>query len=208
VSKCRVIVVPEFVVRCRKTNTNPDQFLEGIGSGAHAEYLPHIMVNALFLSKAHRPDVKLSLVFEETRDYSRRLVLDGEVLGTVGGHDEKSLLLFLAAALREALGMAKETSVVASNGVIVETISFEHLVKREASQRAVYVLDKKGEDLRHIDLPLDGTFVLTDHIPMPKKTFKSMLRQGVKKISLGPRMLHASQCITLINNEYDRRFYR
>jgi tRNA (pseudouridine54-N1)-methyltransferase len=104
--------------------------------------------------------------------------------------------------------MAKETSVVASNGVIVETISFEHLVKREASQRAVYVLDKKGEDLRHIDLPLDGTFVLTDHIPMPKKTFKSMLRQGVKKISLGPRMLHASQCITLINNEYDRRFYR
>ena len=86
--------MPEFVVRCRKTNTDPDQFLEGIGLGAHAEYLPHIMVNALFLSKAHRPDVKLSLAFEETRDYSRRLVLDGEVLGTVGGHDEKSLLLF------------------------------------------------------------------------------------------------------------------
>ena len=70
------------------------------------------------------------------------------------------------------------------------------------------MLATKGEYLRHIDLPLDGTFVLTDHIPMPKKTFKSMLRQGVKKISLGPRMLHASQCITLINNEYDRRFYR
>ncbi len=198
----------EFVVRCRKTSTDPDRFLKGIGLGAHTEYLPHIMVNALFLSKAHRADVKLSLVFEETRDYSRRLVLDGEVLGTIGGHDEKSLLLFVAAALREATGMAKESSMVASNGVIAETISFEHLVKREAAQGSVYVLDKKGEDLRYIDLPLDATFVLSDHIPMPKKTFKSMLRQGVNKISLGPRMLHASQCITLINNEYDRRFYR
>ncbi len=200
--------MPEFVVRCRKTNTDPDKFLAGIGTGAHAEYLPHIIVSALFLSKNHRADVKLSLVFEETRDYSRRLVLDGSVLGTVGGHDESSLLTFLATALREASGLAKETSMQASNGILVETVSFEHLVKREAEEHCAFVLDKKGEDLRDVELPIDGTFVLTDHIPMPKKTFKSMLRQGVKKISLGPQMLHASQCITLINNEYDRRFYR
>ena len=200
--------MPEFVVRCRKTSTDPDRFLEGIGAESHAEYLPHIVINALFLSKAHRSDVKLSLVFEETKDYSRRLILEGESLGTVGGHDEHTLLAFLANALREAKELRKEASLKTTSGVTVETISFEHLVKNEAGQHPVYVLDKKGEDIRTIDLAIDAVFVLTDHIPMPKNTFKSMLRQGVKKISLGPSMLHASQCITLINNEYDRLYYR
>jgi tRNA (pseudouridine54-N1)-methyltransferase len=200
--------VPEFVVRCRKTSTDPDKLLGGIGTGAHVEYLPHMIVSALFLSKAHRPNVKLSLIFEETSDYSRRLVLEGGTLGTVGGHDEKSLLMFLANALKEAGSLPKETSVTTASGVLIETISFEHFVKREAERSPVYVLDKKGPDIRELELAPDAIFVLTDHIPMPKKTFKSMLRQGVKKISLGPQMLHASQCMTLINNEYDRYYYR
>jgi tRNA (pseudouridine54-N1)-methyltransferase len=200
--------VPEFVVRCRKTSTDPDKLLNGIGTGAHAEYLPHMIVSALFLSKAHRPDVKLSLIFEETSDYSRRLVLEGSALGTIGGHDEKSLLVFLANALKEAGSLPKETSVTTASGVVIETISFEHFVKREAERSPIYVLDKKGPDIRELELSPDAVFVLTDHIPMPKKTFKSMLRQGVKKISLGPQMLHASQCMTLINNEYDRYYRR
>ena len=199
--------MPEFVVRCRKTSTDPDKLLDWIGAGAHAEYLPHMIVSALFLSKAHRPDVKLSLIFEETKDYSRRLVLDGRSLGSIGGHDEKSLLQFLANSLKEAGSLHKETSVTTAAGVIIETISFEHLVKREVERSQVYVLDKKGPDIRELELSPDAIFVMTDHIPMPKKTFKSMLRQGVKQISLGPQMLHASQCMTLINNEYDRYYY-
>jgi len=200
--------VPEFVVRCRKTSTDASKLVVSQGAGAHAEYLPHIIMGALFLSKSHRADVKLSLVFEETTDFSRRLVLEGSALGNIGGHDEGSLLSFLASALKEAKNLAKESTTTTSSGIVVETISFEHLVKRAAAAHPVYVLDKKGADIRDIELPLDAVFLLTDHIPMPKKTFKSMLRQGVNKISLGPRMLHASQCITLINNEYDRRYFR
>ncbi|MEK6193153.1 MAG: tRNA (pseudouridine(54)-N(1))-methyltransferase TrmY, partial [Deltaproteobacteria bacterium] len=42
-----------------------------------------------------------------------------------------------------------------------------------------------------------------DHIPMPKKSFNSLKRLGAQKISLGPKMLFASQCIVLINNQLD-----
>jgi tRNA (pseudouridine54-N1)-methyltransferase len=47
-------------------------------------------------------------------------------------------------------------------------------------------------------------FLLTDHLPMPKKTFHSLGRLGAEKISLGPVMLFASQCVVLIHNELDR----
>ena len=47
-------------------------------------------------------------------------------------------------------------------------------------------------------------FLLTDHIPMPKKTFNSLERLGTKKISLGPKMLFASQCVVLIHHALDQ----
>ena len=78
-------------------------------------------------------------------------------------------------------------------------LNFRHLYSEE-------LLDPKGDDIRTVDIPVDAVFLLTDHIPMPKKNFKAMVLQGVKKISLGPVMLHASQCISIIQNELDRRY--
>lgn len=48
-------------------------------------------------------------------------------------------------------------------------------------------------------------FLLTDHIPMPKKTFHSPAHLGAKKIVLGSRMPFASQCVVLIHYELDQR---
>ena len=84
-------------------------------------------------------------------------------------------------------------------------MSFEHLVKSRAEEQLVYVLDTSGQDIRSEQLPEDVVFVMTDHTPMPKNTYKSMARQGVRKLSLGPIMLHAAQCVTIIHNELDRQ---
>ena len=48
-------------------------------------------------------------------------------------------------------------------------------------------------------------FLLTDHIPMPKNTFHTLDRLGAKKISLGSKMLFASQCVVLVHHELDQR---
>jgi tRNA (pseudouridine54-N1)-methyltransferase len=194
----------EFIVRARKAPIDPDRFMAAVGTGAHVEYLAHMVVNALFISKGHRDDTLLTLVLEDSPDFSRAISISGDSLGNLQGMNEDAILKVCSESLRAGIGLAKEATVTSENGLQVTAISFEHLVKTRVIDRQVYMLDRKGEDIRETDLAEDAVFLLTDHIPMPKKTFKSLARQGVKKLSLGPVMLHASQCISVIHNEMDR----
>jgi len=108
-------------------------------------------------------------------------------------------------ALRAAASLEKNESVRDGRGIKVTAMSFEQLVKSRAEEQVVYVLDTSGQDIRSEQFPEDVVFVMTDHTPMPKNTYKSMARQGVRKLSLGPLMLHAAQCVTIIHNELDRQ---
>ncbi|MEO2177557.1 MAG: tRNA (pseudouridine(54)-N(1))-methyltransferase TrmY, partial [bacterium] len=121
-------------------------------------------------------------------------------------HTEAGMLKVIVESLAGTANLSKEASVSLDNGIEVQAISFEHLVKLRLEAHPVYLLDKKGEDIRSVPLADDAIFLLTDHIPMPRKTFKSLRRQGVNNLSLGPIMLHTSQCVVLIQNEYDRQF--
>jgi len=194
----------EFIVRARKVPVDADRFLASVGSVAHVEYLAHIIINALFISKGHREDTSLTLVLEDSADFSRALTMQGNSLGSLSGMNEGALLNTCATALRAGKSLQKEASVICDDGIIVKAISFEHLVKEKALQQEVYILDRKGDDIRETGVFGSPVFLLTDHIPMPKKTFNSLTRQGVMKLSLGPTMLHASQCISVIHNELDR----
>ncbi|MFP6806491.1 MAG: hypothetical protein VB957_04825 [Pseudomonadales bacterium] len=194
----------EFIIRARKAPVDADLFMASVGQGAHVEYLAQIFLNALFVSKGHRHDTTLTLVLEHSSDYSRAITIAGNNIGSLAGQTEHGLLQVIESALRAGKGLSKEETVVCDNGVAVTAISFERLVSSRAEENSVYMLDRKGTDIRD-SMPMeDPVFLLTDHIPMPKKTFKSLARQGVGKISLGPVMLHASQCISVIHNELDR----
>lgn len=195
----------EFIIRARKAPVDAGKFLASVGKGAHVEYLAQMIVNALFISKGHREDTVLTLVMEDSPDFSRAITIAGNSLGSLQGMAEDALLQTCAAALRAAKGLGKEQSIICDNGIKVRTISFERLVKEKAENLTVYMLDRKGGDIRQTVVAQEPVFLLTDHIPMPKKTFKSLARQGVEKLSLGPVMLHASQCISVIHNELDRR---
>lgn len=194
----------EYIIRARKAPTDPQKFLAAIGTGAHVEYLAQIVVNTLFVSKGHRRDTTLTLVLEDAKDYSKAIFLNGADLGSIIDMSESGILSLLSACLKSAIGLGKEEILGLDNGIEVQAISFEHLVKKRLETQPVFLLDKKSEDIRCCQLPHDAVFLLTDHIPMPRKTFKSLRRQGVQNISLGPVMLHASQCVVLIQNEYDR----
>ena len=51
----------------------------------------------------------------------------------------------------------------------------------------------------------DPLFLLTDHIPMPRNFKKSLLKSGISTVSVGPTVLHSSQCIAVVLNELDRK---
>jgi len=189
----------EFVVRCRKTPVDPKQFLDGIDQDAHVEFIPGMIINALFIANGHRQDVSLHLVLEKTQDYSRVLTFDGEHLGNLGGFTEAALLASCASALSEGRGLGKEEGLTAGNGITVTAKSFERLMDELMQDSSAYLLDPKGEALSTIAPIESGVFVLTDQLAMPKNAQKGLVRKGCKLISLGKRVLFASQCISLIH---------
>ena len=68
----------------------------------------------------------------------------------------------------------------------------------------IFFLDKKGGDIRKSKIPKNCVFVLGDHEGLPKKESKR-LRKTAKLISVGPKTYFASQVVTIVNNELDRR---
>ncbi|HFQ5047338.1 TPA: tRNA (pseudouridine(54)-N(1))-methyltransferase TrmY [Vibrio vulnificus] len=192
-----------FVLRARAAPTNSRALLEGVGNEAHTEILAHTLMNTMFVAQSHRQDVVVHLVLESTKDFSRTITIHSNEVSNVGGFHEANLLNIVVRALDASTGMGKEELRNVEPGVTVRTISFERLAQQLAEDHQLYMLEKKGEFVRDIKFAANPCFLLTDHIPMPKKTFNSLKRLGTQNISLGPKMLFASQCVTLIQNELD-----
>lgn len=179
--------------------------MAAVGTGAHVEYLAQIVINCLFVSRGHRADTRLVLVMGQGGPYAKALALDGGALGDMAGLTETGILETLADALHEGRQLEKDGTVTTASGIAVSAISFEGLVRRRIEQGDVLLLDKKGDDLRAVQIADDVVCVLTDHVPLPRNVRKSLIRMGARPVSLGPVMLHASQCVVVVQNELDRR---
>ncbi|RKF20332.1 tRNA (pseudouridine(54)-N(1))-methyltransferase TrmY [Alginatibacterium sediminis] len=194
-----------FVLRARAASTDSQQLLAAIGQSAHAEILAHTIMNCVFVAQSHREDVVVYLVLESTADYSRTICINANEVRDFSGFHEMALLKKVANALDVSKGMGKEQQRQVEQGISVRTLSFEKLVQELAQDYQLYMMDKKGTNIREQDFDENPCFLLTDHIPMPKKSFNSLKRLGTQNISLGPKMLFASQCVVLIHNELDYR---
>ena len=176
-----------------------------VGQQAHTEILAHTLMNAIFVAQSHRADVTVYLVLERTEDFSRTIRFDTNAMHEIGGFDERALLGKVAKALDVSRGMGKEETRPVESGVTVRTIAFERLVQELAVDHQLFVMDPKGASIREHVFHGNPCFLLTDHIPMPKNTFHTLERLGTKKITLGKKMLFASQCVVLIHHELDQR---
>ena len=194
-----------FVLRARAAPTDSARLLASVGTNAHAEILAHTLMNAIFVAQSHRPDVTVYLVLESTPDFSRTIRFDANAMHDIGGFDERALLGKVARALDASRGMGKDETRPVEPGVTVRTVSFERLVKELAADHQLFVMDRKGTPIREQAFQDNPCFLLTDHIPMPAKTFHTLDRLGATRITLGPTMLFASQCVVLIHHELDQR---
>ena len=194
-----------FVLRARAAPTDSQKLLASVGTDAHAEILAHTLMNAIFVAQSHRPDVVVYLVLESTQDFSRTLRFEVNAMHEIGGFDERALLGKVAKALEVSRGMGKEEIRPVESGVTVQTLSFERLVQVLAEDHQLFLMDRKGTPIREQAFAGNPCFLLTDHIPMPKKTIPGLERLGTKKITLGSKMLFASQCVVLIHYELDQR---
>ncbi len=194
-----------FVLRARAAATDSQKLLASIGKEAHPEILAHTLMNAIFVAQSHRADVTVYMVLESTQDFSRTIRFEANAMHDIGGFDERALLAKVAKALDASTGMGKEETRPVESGVTVRTVSFERLVQELAVDHQLFVMDRKGTSIREQVFGGNPCFLLTDHIPMPKNTFHTLERLGTKKLTLGSKMLFASQCVVLIHHELDQR---
>ena len=194
-----------FVLRARAAPTDSQKLLAAVGKEAHPEILAHALMNAIFVAQSHRADVVVHLVLESTADFSRTIRFDANAMHDIGGFDERALLGKIAKALDASKGMGKDETRPVESGVSVRTVAFERLVQELADDHQLFVMDPKGTPIREQVFEGNPCFLLTDHIPMPKNTFHTLERLGAKRITLGAKMLFASQCVVLIHHELDQR---
>ena len=131
--------------------------------------------------------------------------LESDRLGSLDGLDERSVWQVLQRALDAGRRLALGKEVEAEPGLFATKMSFEQLVRQRCAAGPVHYLRPGGADIRQLPLSPPVCFLFTDHLAMPKKTDKFLERLGALPVSVGPRMLFASQCIALVHNELDRR---
>ena len=193
-----------FILRARKGSVDPDKLKSSIGSDNHAEVIAHVVMNAFFISNDFRRDVELYIVLDSTDDFPRTVKLSSNDGLSISGFHEMAILSVITHALTQSRDIKKDEIQNIARGVSVFGYGFEKLVSSMIDSRSIYLLDRKGDDIRGSVIEDNPVFVLSDHIPMPKNIIKSFTRRGMKSVSLGKKMLFASQCVVLINDQLDR----
>jgi len=195
----------EFILRARKGPTTPDFSLDDLSRAGRMEIVAHCLANALFYSKNIRPNTAVHIVLDGPSDPPKTVRFESDTLAFLGGFDERTLCRAIQGALRAGRGLSLGQEVQVADGLFASKRGFEPLVRDKAADTSLYSLQRKGTDIRTIDFPARTTFVFTDHLSMPKKTDKYLHRLGAQPISVGPKILFASQCIVLAHNELDRQ---
>lgn len=195
----------DFILRARKGPSSPDFPLDDLRRAGHMEIVAHCIANALFYSLNMRTGVRVHIVFDGPAAPPKTVRIESDGLGSLGGFDERALAMVIQAALKAGLHLALEEEVQAQEGVYIAKRSFESLVRGFSERGAFYTLQKRGADIRSLEFPEDAAFVFSDHLSMPKKADRFLIRLGAQPLSVGPKMLFASQCITLVHNELDRQ---
>ncbi len=159
----------------------------------------HSFIQAIYLSNDYRQDVKFHFVFYGMPDPPKHIEIQvTEELG-ISKKDVGNLIKKILYKYKEG----KKTEVLP--GCFVEKRPLLKVIEDlEKGGAEVFILDKKGENLRKAKIPEEVVFVIGDHEGLPSKELKRLKKKSTA-ISVGPKMYFASQVVSIINNELDLR---
>lgn len=199
-----------FIYISKNARTSGNFDLNNLMKAGRMDIACQVIIMAFFVSHHTRENVKLHLVFEGGPDPTKHLEMcPGK---NFMGDDEHRIDISkkdVAGLIKKMLYKYKkgEKREVAP-GYFIEKKNFIKIVEEFIDQgKEIYIMDKKGEDIRDVkDKKLDNAvFILGDQEGIPKNYLKLLKKMEVKKISVGNQMYFASQTLTIIQNELDRR---
>lgn len=160
----------------------------------------HFIINAFFVSHATRK-AKLHLVFYGKPDPPKHIELS---------ITEKNKEFFskkdVSGLIRKMLyNYKKGRKVEVFDSCFIEKKTFSELVEELRREgKAIYLLDRRGENIRKVKLEKNSVFIFGDQEGIPKREIKK-IRKIAKKISLGEVTYLASQALTILQHELDLR---
>lgn len=161
----------------------------------------HVIISSFFLSHNTREDVKLHLVFYGMPTPPRHIEISLEKGLDISKKDIAGLIKKILYKYKEG----QKTEVFP--GVFIEKKSFLNLIEElQEKGKEIFILDKKGEDIREVKTKEmeKAVFVLGDQDGLPEKELRR-LKKSCKLVSIGNKIYFASQVVSILNNELDRR---
>lgn len=197
----------EFVYYSKTGVTAGNMIKDNLMKAGRIDIACQFIIQSLFISRAMRDDTKVHLILNGPPDYPKHLELfPGKTLGGIEKDIDISKKDVAGLIKRMLYKYKKGLKVEVGNGYSVEKKSFVKLMEEfDKEGKEIYVLDKRGEDIRDVEFGDDVVFVVGDHDGIPKSEMKWAKHVPMKKIKVSPKMLFASQVVTLVHNELDRR---
>ncbi|MEK6897655.1 MAG: tRNA (pseudouridine(54)-N(1))-methyltransferase TrmY, partial [Nanoarchaeota archaeon] len=159
----------------------------------------HVVINTFFLSHSLRDDTVLHLVFYGAPDPPKHIEIQVNQETGLSKKDVAGLIKKILYKYKPG----KKTEVVP--GCFIEKKSFLDVVEEISKEgKEIFILDKKGKNIRETKIGENSAFILGDQNGLPKKELKR-LKKTSKVISVGPKVYFASQVVSILNNEMDLR---
>ncbi len=160
----------------------------------------HSFIQAVYLSEDFREDVIFHFVFYGMPDPPKHIQIQvTKELGLnkkdVGKIIQKILYKYKPKEKNEVLPKC-----------FIEKKSFLKVIEELSEKNKIFILEKRGKDIRKVEIPENCVFIIGDHEGFPKPEIRRLKKSGlVREVSIGNKMYFASQTIAVINNELDYR---
>ncbi len=186
-----------------RTSGNWDNLMEA----GRMDIACHVLINAFFLSHKIRENAKLHMIFYGMPDPPKHL--EFEPKKSLNIIDEKRIDISkkdVAGLIKKMLYKYREgiKNEIAPGYWIEKKSLFAVIDELKEEGKEIFVLDSKGKDIREIKIKDNPVFLLGDHDGLPSKELKR-LKKICTPVSVGNQMYFASQVVTIVSNELDKR---
>ncbi|MBT3642620.1 hypothetical protein HN604_00780 [archaeon] len=188
----------EFIYYSKSAVTAGNMIKDDLKKAGRMDIVCNVIIAAFFISNAMRPDVKLHLIFDGPPNNPRHLVLESNEDMPISKKNVAGLIKKLLYKSPDKEGLLEIVP-----GASVEKKSFEKLVQDlDKDGKDIYLLGKRGTDIRELKNLGDKVFIIGDQDGFPK--YKEKFLKQIEKCSVGPKIIFASQVFTILHNELDR----
>ena len=189
----------EFVYFSQSARTSGNFDTSDLMKAGRMDIAIHSFIQGVFLSHDFRKDMKFHFIFYGMPDPPKHIEIQVKDDLEISKKDVGNLIKKILYKYKPG----KKTEVFP--GCFIEKKNFFKLIEEMQEEgKEIFLLDKKGEDIRKAKISKNCVFILGDHEGLPKKELKRV-KEMSNLVSVGNKIYFASQTVAVVNNELDYR---